>query len=107
MFTTDQNNIANGDNNERMFEVYRNRINAKNIPPGIQRGLIASNHETMGNREPGDTEQLEFKPGRKPKEAIEGDMVRFLYSNDDSIYWLQGRLNSRIDSLETAIESGG
>ena len=80
MFISDQNNthITNGDNNERMYEVYRNRINAKNIPLGIQRRVIASDHETMGNREPGDTEQLEFKPGRKPKEAIEGDMVRFL-----------------------------
>ena len=79
----------------------KNRIDAKNMPPGVQGGRMASNPEMMGNREPGNIEQLEFKPGRKPKEAIEGDMVRFLYSYVDSIYWLQGRLNSRIDSLET------
>ena len=62
----------------------------------------------MGKKEPGNTEPLEFKPGRKPKEAIEGDVIRFLYSDydDDSVSWLQGRLNSRIDKLETAVESG-
>ena len=50
---------------------------------------MAPNPEMMGNEEPDSTEQLEFKPGRKPKDAIEGDMIRFLYSNDDSVHWLQ------------------
>ena len=77
-----------------------------NIPPGIQKEFVACNHEMISHRKPGDTEHLEFKPGRKPEDAAEGDVIRFLYSNDNSIHWLQGRLNSRIDSLETAIKSG-
>ena len=72
------------------------------MPPGQR---MAPSPEMMDNEESGNTGQLEFKPGRKPKDAIEGDMIRFLYSNDDSVHWLQGRLYSRIDSLETAIES--
>ena len=69
---------------------------------------MVSSTEMMDNKEPGNTASLEFKPGRRPKEAIEGDVIRFLYSpNDDySAYWLQGTLNSRIDKLETAVESG-
>ena len=71
MFTTDRNDthITNGDDNEEIYDVYKNRIDAKNMPPGIQGGLMASNPEMMGNREPVNTEQLEFKPGRKPKEV--------------------------------------
>ena len=69
---------------------------------------MISGTEMTGNKEPGDIESLEFKPGKRPEEAIQGDVIRFLYSpnGDPSAYWLQGKLNSRIDKLETAIESG-
>ena len=45
--------------------------------------------------------------GKKPKEAIEGDMIRFMYNDyeNGSVSWLQGRLVSRIDELEDAVES--
>ena len=33
-------------------------------------------------------------------------MIRFLYSDHNSVCWLQGRLNSRVDTLETAVKSG-
>ena len=97
---------TNGNDDDERDDVCTNRIDVENNPPGSQGGTITPKPETIDNKEPGNTEQLEFKPGRKPKEEIEGDVIRFLYSNDDSIYWLQGRLNSRIDNLETAVKSG-
>ena len=38
-------------------------------------------------------EKIEFRPGRNPKEAIEGDLIRFLHKNHDnnSVSWVQGR----------------
>ena len=64
--------------------------------------------KTTGDNELEYTKSLEFKPGERPEEAIQGDVIRFLYSpnGDPSAYWLQGTLNSRIDKLETAVESG-
>ena len=52
-------------------------------------------------------EMIEFRPGRDPKEAIEGDLIRFLYKNHDnnSVSWVQGRLVSRLDKLEDAIKT--
>ena len=52
-------------------------------------------------------EKIEFKTGRKPKEAIEGDLKRFMYkySANNSISWVQGRLTSRIDKLNDAVDS--
>ena len=51
-------------------------------------------------------EKIKFRPGRDPKEAIKGDLIRFLHTNyDNSVYWLQGRLVRRIDKLEDAIRS--
>ena len=50
--------------------------------------------------------KITFRPGRDPKEAIEGDFIRFLHRNcDDSVSWLEGRLVGRIDKLEDAIRS--
>ena len=52
-------------------------------------------------------EKIEFKPGRKPMEAIEGDLIRFMYNDYDnnSVSWVQGRLASRIDNLNDAVDS--
>ena len=54
------------------------------------------------------TVPLEFKHGKRPEEAKQGNVIRFMYSpnGDPSAYWLQGTLNSRIDKLETAVKSG-
>ena len=45
--------------------------------------MMATSHEMKDNKEPENTESFEFKPGRRPKEAIEGDVIRFLYSPSD------------------------
>ena len=52
-------------------------------------------------------EKIEFRPGRKPKEAIEGDLIRLMYKDYDnnSVSWVQGRLVSRIDKLDDAVKS--
>ena len=51
-------------------------------------------------------EKIKCRPGRDPKEAIEGGLIRFLHKNhDNSVSWLQGRLVSRIDKLEDAVRS--
>ena len=49
--------------------------------------------DMMNANKPNINEKIEFKPGRKPKEAIEGDMIRFMYNDYDngSVSWLQGR----------------
>ena len=54
------------------------------------------------------TKALEFKPTKRPEEAKQGDLIRFMYSpsNDPSAYWLQGALSRRIDNYETAEKSG-
>ena len=69
--------------------------------------LCIDRMKMMNANESVTNEKIEFKPGRKPKEAIEGDMIRFTYSDydNDSVSWLQGRLVSRIDKLEDAVES--
>ena len=61
-----------------------------------------------GDKELEDTKSLEFKHGKRPEEAIQGDVIRFMYSpnSDPSAYWLQGTLTVRIDDLETAASSG-
>ena len=60
----------------------------------------------MGELE--DIAMLEFKHDEKPEEAIQGKVIRFMYSSnkDPSAYWLQGTLNARIDKFQTAIKSG-
>ena len=70
-------------------------------------GPCINRMEILGTCKAVTTRKLEFKPGRKPKEAIEGDMVRFLHNDyvKGSVSWLQGRLISRIDKLEDAVES--
>ena len=52
-------------------------------------------------------EKIEFMTGRKPKDAIEGDLIRFMYKDpaNESTSWIQGRLSSRIDKLDDAINS--
>ena len=61
-----------------------------------------------GDKELEDTKSLESKPGKRPEEARQGDVIHFMYSpnSDPSAYWLQGTLNNRIDKLETTVESG-
>ena len=50
---------------------------------------------------------MTFSSDRKPKDAIEGDLVRFMYKDpaNESTSWIQGRLSSRIDKLDDAINS--
>ena len=64
--------------------------------------------KTTGDKELEYTKSLEFKPGKRPEEAIQGNVIRFMYSpsSDPSAYWLQGTLNARIDKFETAVKSG-
>ena len=38
----------------------------------------------MSANESGTDEKIEFKPGRKPKDAIKGDMIRFMYNGYDN-----------------------
>ena len=61
-----------------------------------------------GDKELEITNLLEFKHGKRPEEAIQGNVIRFMYSSnsDPSAYWLQETLNARIDELETAVKSG-
>ena len=61
-----------------------------------------------GDKEIKNTKTIEFKPAKKPEEATQGDLIRFMYSpsNDPSVYWLQGALSRRIDNYETAERSG-
>ena len=76
---------------------------------GKEMNIISCKDRTkmMNANKPVINEKIEFKPGRKPKEAIEGDMIRFMYNDydDGSVSWLEGRLLSRIDTLEDAVES--
>ena len=46
-----------------------------------------------------DDENVIFSPTRKPRDAIEGDILRFLYTNpsNSSTSWVQGRLTCRLD----------
>ena len=64
---------TNGNDDDERDDVCTNRIDVENNSPGSQGGTITPKPEMIDNKEPGNTEQLEFKPGRKPKEAIEGD----------------------------------
>ena len=52
----------------------------------------------MNSDEPSVNEKIEFRPGRKPKEAIEGDMIRFMYNDYDngSVSWLEGSVNDKL-----------
>ena len=63
--------------------------------------------EVMNTDSPNINGKIEFKTGRKPKEAIEGDLIRFMHKDHErnSVSWVQGRLVSRIDSLDDAVES--
>ena len=63
--------------------------------------------EMVNTDSPNANEKIEFKPGRKPKEGIEGDLIRFMYKDyaNNSVSWVQGRLTSRIDKLDDAVDS--
>ena len=52
-------------------------------------------------------ENVMFSSDRKPRDAIEGDAIRFLYTDpsNDSTSWMQGRLASRLDKLDDALNS--
>ena len=75
--------------------------------PGVKPNNVNDRKKMMNANESGTNEKIEFKPGRKPKDAIEGDMIRFMYNDydNDLVSWLQGRLVSRIDKLEDAVDS--
>ena len=57
----------------------------------------------------GNTASLEFKLDKRPEEAVQRKVIRFMYSSDgdSSAYWLQGTLNTRIDKFETAVKMDG
>ena len=61
-----------------------------------------------GDKELEDIALLEFKHDKRPEEAIQWKVIRFMYSSnsDSSAYWLQGTLKARIDELKTAEKSG-
>ena len=69
--------------------------------------LSDARKEIIDKTRPKTNEMIEFRPGRDPKEALEGDLIRFLHRNHDnnSISWLQGRLVSRLDDLEDTIRN--
>ena len=69
--------------------------------------LSDARKEIIDKTRPNTNEMIEFRPGRDPKEALEGDLIRFLHRNHDnnSISWLQGRLASRLDDLEDTIRN--
>ena len=52
-------------------------------------------------------ENVMFSSDRKPRDAIEGDFIRFLYTNpsNNSTSWMQGRLTSRLDKLDDELNS--
>ena len=105
------------DNNKLTKVINNEHINtektiASNIDDGNDKKEdLSTNYmqsKTTGDKELEYTKSLEFKPGKRPEEAIQGNVIRFMYSpsSDPSAYWLQGTLNSRIDKLETAVKSG-
>ena len=54
------------------------------------------------------TKVLEFVPARKPEQAKIGEFVRFMHNprNGYSAYWMQGRLERRVDKYDVARQSG-
>ena len=54
-----------------------------------------------------DDKNVIFSPTRKPRDAIEGDILRFLYTDpsNNSTSWVQGRLACRLDRLDDAMNS--
>ena len=54
-----------------------------------------------------DDRSVIFSPARSPRDAIEGDILRFLYTNpsNNSTSWVQGRLACRLDKLDDAMKS--
>ena len=54
------------------------------------------------------TKVLEFVPARKPEQAKIGELVRFMHNpgNGRSAYWMQGRLERRVDKYNVARQSG-
>ena len=54
-----------------------------------------------------DDKSVTFSPTRSPRSAIEGDFLRFPYTNpnDNSNSWVQGRLACRLDKLDDALKS--
>ena len=79
----------------------------KSVTKEVDTTSCIERKEMMNTDSPNANEKIEFKPGRKPKEAIEGDLIRFMYNDYDnnSVSWVQGRLVSRIDNLDDAVES--
>ena len=54
-----------------------------------------------------DDKNVTFSATRSPRNAIEGDLLIFPYTNpsDNSNLWIQGRLACRFDRLEDALKS--
>ena len=54
------------------------------------------------------TKVLEFVPARKPEQAKIGEVIRFMHNpgNGLSAYWIQGRIDSRVDKYAVAKDSG-
>ena len=51
---------------------------------------------------------FEFVPARKPEQAKIGELVRFMHNpgNGRSAYWMQGRLERRVDNYNVSRQSG-
>ena len=54
-----------------------------------------------------DDKNVIFSSTRKPRDAIEGDILRFLYTDpsNNATSWVQGRLACRLDRLDDAMNS--
>ena len=54
------------------------------------------------------TKVFEFVPARKPEQAKIGELVRFMHNlgNGQSAYWMQGRLERRVDRYNVSRQSG-
>ena len=97
----DNNNPAGSNLIGHLDPWRRNVTEEADVYPGEERKEIIDKTRSSAS------EMIEFRPGRDPKEAIEGDLIRFLHKDHDnnSVSWVQGRLVSRIDKLEEAVRS--
>ena len=69
------------------------------------KGIVSNDKE---NEKVKLTKVLEFVPARKPEQAKIGEVIKFMHNpgNRLSAYWMQGRIDSRIDKYTVAKESG-
>ena len=90
----------------------KGQIDARAAPQKILRSL---RNESLKERKKekrdiitqDDDKNVTFSATRSPRNAIEGDLLIFPYTNpsDNSNLWIQGRLACRFDRLEDALKS--